>query len=201
MAINLLPPKYQPKPLLQWKRLSKVLLISIIAFTMGFSGVNYYFYRMGLDEKLDNLQANIENLKPVFEKVQEYEKTLEAIKKIEQLADKIGKAKQVWSDILADIAGSLEDDIWFVKISKEEDKVFIEGEAKNFSTVGNLAINIRKLQWFKQVDVDNVEKVKGKISSLNTGSIILTENVKFKITAQLKENIKLFTPPEGDGSK
>ncbi|MFZ5943375.1 MAG: PilN domain-containing protein [Bacillota bacterium] len=201
MAVNLLPPKYRPKPLLVWKRLAKTLVICLLMFSAGFLGVNYYFYRAGLVEKMDNLQANIDNLKPVFDKIQEYETTLATVKKIEQVADKIGKAKQVWSDILADVAGSLSENIWFVKISKNEDWVVVEGEAKDFTAVGELAVSLRKLTWFQQVDIDFVERTKGKITGTTQNSIIVTENVKFKITAVLKENIKLFSPPEGGGSK
>jgi len=200
MAINLLPPKYQPKPLLEWKRLSRMLLISITALAIGFFGANYYFFRIGINEKEVNLQANIDNLQPVFSKIEEYDQTLEAVKQIEEIAEKIGKAKEIWSDILADMAGSLSEDVWFIQITKEEDKVLIEGEAQDFSAVGNLAVNIRKLSWFKQVDVNEAEKIKNQQNINTTRNITLIENVKFRITAQLKENVTLFVAPERSGT-
>lgn len=203
MAINLLPPKFQPKPILSWKRLGKMLLISTTVFALIFAGQAYYFYRKSLNDRLVNLQTNITNLSPVFEKVKNFEETVAQVKKIEEISQKIGKAKQVWSEILADIAGSLGRDIWFVQISKEEDQVIIQGEAKNFSTVGEFAVKIRGLQWFENVDVDNVEKITQDISGLKrSGSrITLTENARFSITAKLKNNIKLFVPPKDKGGE
>ncbi|KJS22438.1 MAG: hypothetical protein VR72_05120 [Clostridiaceae bacterium BRH_c20a] len=208
MAINLLPPKYKPKPTVEWKRLNKILLISITALAIGFLGANYYFFKIGINEKEINLQANIDNLKPVFNKIEEYDRTQETLKTIEAIADKIGKAKETWSDILADVAGSLTDDIWFIQITKEEDRILIEGEAQNFSAVGNLAVNIRKLPWFKQVDVNEAEtiediKIKSQLQLPIKGkkTMVLTENVWFKITAILKENITLFVAPEGSETK
>ncbi|KJS88312.1 MAG: hypothetical protein JM58_01355 [Peptococcaceae bacterium BICA1-8] len=201
MAINLLPPKYKPKPTVEWKRLNKILLISITALAIGFLGANYYFFKIGINERELNLQANIDNLKPVFNKIEEYERTQETLKTIEAIAIKIGKAKEIWSDILADVAGSLTEDIWFIQITKEEDRILIEGEAHNFSAVGNLAVNIRKLPWFKQVDVNEAEKMKSQLSISNTKSMVLTENVKFRITAILMENITLFVAPEGSETK
>jgi len=201
MAINLLPPKYRPKPLLEWKNLRKMLFLAITVFAIGFLGTDYYFFRIGLEEREANLQANIDNLKPIFNKIEEYDSTLEKMKKIEEITEKIGKAREVWSEILADLAGSLTEDIWFIRISKEEDKVIIEGESQNFAAVGNLAVNIRKLQWFKQVDVDEAERIKSEMPTGAGGSMVLTENVKFRITAQLLEGISLFVAPEKGGTK
>lgn len=200
MAINLLPPKYQPKPLLEWRRLTKLLIISSIALLVGFLGVNYYLFRTNLSEREANLQVNIANLQPAFNKIKEYENTLEKAKKIEELTNKIGKAREVWSDILADLAGSLTEDIWFVQITKEEDKVLIEGEAHNFAAVGNLAVNIRKLPWFKQVDIKEAKKIENDLPNRAGENLIITDNVKFKITAEMIENIRLFVAPEKEGT-
>lgn len=200
MAINLLPPKYQPKPLLEWRRLTKLLIISSIALLVGFLGVNYYLFRTNLSEREANLQVNIASLQPAFNKIKEYENTLEKAKKIEELTNKIGKAREVWSDILADLAGSLTEDIWFVQITKEEDKVLIEGEAHNFAAVGNLAVNIRKLPWFKQVDIKEAKKIENDLPNRAGENLIITDNVKFKITAEMIENIRLFVAPEKEGT-
>jgi len=210
LAINLLPPKYRPKPLIEWKRLKKYLLISIIIFSLVYFGTYYYFYRTFLEKKMVNLQENIENLQPVYLKLEDYETSIENAKEIEKLANKIGKAKQVWSSILADIAGSLNNNIWFINISKKNNDVIIEGEAFDFSTVGEFAVKIRGLKWFEQVDVDCAEKIDDISGRENSGNILgikrrdnieLSNYVEFVICAKLKSDIDLFVLPESGETK
>lgn len=203
MAVNLLPSKYQPRPLIDWKRLRNIFTIIIIIFSLVFTGTYYYFYRSGLKETQANLEQNINNLKPVFTKIQGYEETMKSVEKIKAVADKIGKAREIWSDILVDIAGSLERDIWFVEISKENNQVIITGEAKDFTAVGNLAVNLRKLPWFKGVDISSADKITGElqIQSNSNNRMVISENTKFIITAFLQDSIDLFTPSQGGVEK
>jgi len=204
MAINLLPPAYRPKPLFGIKSFLRVFMIGIIIFFICFLSYSYYLFRKDLKDSIATLEQNIEASLPMIERIENFEMRLNNAYMLQDIVNRIGRSKQVWSDILSDIAACLEEDIWFAEINKFDNDIIIKGRAKKIASPGEYALKLRGLKWFSQVDLtystqigtdtsgsetETADSEIGATSGVEERLITINENVDFLIRAQLKEEI------------
>ncbi|SMB94744.1 Tfp pilus assembly protein PilN [Desulfonispora thiosulfatigenes DSM 11270] len=218
MDINLLPPKYKSKLSLSKKGIKRILIYLSIFSIIIIGITSYNSYKTALLKKEAILQKKLANLEPGYKSITEYEEKLANNNKVKQITEHINTNKQVWSSLLVDISGCLENGSWLKSLDKKDNKLIIQGNAENFNLISTYAIKLRELTWFKNVDITLAEAFsdpnvstsngnkqqednKQNFFALKDNKIKLNDNlVTFTIEAELKRQLSFSDSLEG-GSK
>lgn len=160
IKINLLPTKAKQKKESTYAQLIVAAIAIVIAIMFAF------FLNQVVQRKLDNeqvvindLNAKLNKLKSVIEKVEEYKKEkqdLESkISAIKQLNDqRTGPVK-----FLAEFARVLPERAWITTFKEVEKAVTLEGVAADGPTVTAFVDNLRGSKFFSNIDLLRVEQV------------------------------------------
>lgn len=215
MDINLLPPKYKKGFSVnkgKWIKISVCLLVLSLITT---TGVYYNSYKNTLSQTEKVLEKKLASLQPGLKSYTSHEETLAKNKKVEELTEQINSEKQEWSSLLKDVSASLVNGSWFTQLDKKDNKFIICGNADNFNAVSSYAIKLRKLKWFKNVDllvaqkltdaseggseVNRQKEVKNQdfFTFKSDQPFLVTDMIKFTIEAELKNSFSFLECPQG----
>jgi type IV pilus assembly protein PilN len=163
IKINLLPTKAAKK------KESTILQLSIAGGSVGLALIFCFFWNQMVDKKIQNeqvtindLNAKLNKLKSVIEKVEEYKKEktdLESkIAAIKQLNDqRTGPVK-----FLFEFSNVLPERAWVTSFKENEKQMTLEGVAMDGPTVTTFVDNLRNSKYFSNIVLEKVEQVSDK---------------------------------------
>lgn len=154
---NLLPPVFQPKPLVHLPRLFLALAGVMLFFWLGFIYAQFQWEIKELETQTQNLAQSLGELTQVRERVRELENLQNEITRLRGLS---GMAKQMnlnWSQVLADIARVIPPGLKFSEVEvKGDGYLMIKGESSSQVLAAQYAYALRELTWFSRIEIIKV---------------------------------------------
>lgn len=132
------------------------------------AGIYYAILSRDL-EKQGQLKVKLEGQKRDLEKYTSLEKKFreqrEALAKKQKVMQGLKSAQQLPVHLMEELANALPDDVWFVKVTRKDNLITIEGESTTFELVhqfrGRL---IAQSTWFKNIQYPAAEKKGGQVT-------------------------------------
>ncbi|MFZ5753696.1 MAG: PilN domain-containing protein [Bacillota bacterium] len=156
---NLLPPAFQPKPLVHIPRLLMTIAGVALFFWLGFIYAQFQWEIKELENQTQNLTQSLGQLTQLRERVRELENLQNEITRLRGLSGMVKQDEIDWSKILADIARVIPPGVKFSEVSlKEDDRLVIKGESTSRILVAQYAFVLRELTWFSSIEVIKVNR-------------------------------------------
>jgi type IV pilus assembly protein PilN len=139
----------------------------LIGLALASLGGIYYLYITNEVKKLDERRAQLELEKKTYDPYialeAEFRKRKEDLQAKEQAITDLRRKQQLPVYLLEEMANSLPDNVWFLKISQKGMTITIEGEAANFESINTFYQNLQsRSRWFKKVNYPGGKALPGK---------------------------------------
>ena len=131
-----------------------VILLFLIFGSLG--GLYYYWLDREIvkEQELNvELTAKKKELEPYFQLEQQFREQRESLRKKEQILTKLKKQQQFPVYFLIELANSIPDNVWLVRINNKGNKVEIRGESLSEDAIYKFRDNLAsRSQWFNNVN-------------------------------------------------
>lgn len=139
----------------------------LIGLALASLGGVYFLYLTSEVKKLDNRRIELEKEKKTYDPYialeAEFRKRKEDLQAKEQAITDLRRKQQLPVYLLEELANSLPDNVWFLKISQKGMTISIDGEAANFESINTFYQNLQaRSRWFKKVNYPGGHVVQGK---------------------------------------
>jgi type IV pilus assembly protein PilN len=156
---------------------------------LSLTGVGIMTYRVNAElTRRENQKAELERekekLKPIIQKKEELER------KRKELDNKINVIKELKRKqrgpvrFLAELSKALPEDVWFETVSEQNNKVTINGRARNANKLADLLDNLSHSDYFTAVELPQMSEERGQVKYRVTCQFKLPDAAKPTATAQ-----------------
>ena len=154
---NLLPPFFQPKPLVHLPRLFLTLAGVMLFFWLGFIYAQFQWEIKELENQTQNLAQSLGQLTQVRERVKELENLQNEITRLRSFSGMVKQVKPNWSQVLADVSRIIPPGLKFSEVEvKEDGRLVIKGESSSQVLAAQYAYALRELNWFSSIEIIKV---------------------------------------------
>ena len=130
------------------------ILLFLIFASLG--GLYYYWLDREVTKEQERnveLTAQKKELEPYFQLEQQYREQRESLRKKEQILTKLKKQQQFPVYFLIELANSIPDNVWLVRVNNKGNKVEIRGESLSEDAIYQFRDNLAsRPQWFNNVN-------------------------------------------------
>lgn len=163
IRINLLPVKaaqrlnlVKQQAILALVGLALVLAVCAFTFTSIQSDIS------ALTAENAEMESDIERLKKIIGKVEEYKKTKVEVQQKIDVIERLKTDRTGPVHLLDEVANAIDDKAWLTSITEQGEKVNLVGQALNMESIADFTERLRRSEFIAQVEVGPTRRVQGK---------------------------------------
>jgi len=157
--INLLPIEYKEKEKFNFRRVSIILLVMLLAFGTAYL---YYYLEMQIDVKeqqLKTMKTELAALEKVIKEVKDLEKDKKMVEERIQVIESLFKNQTHLSRILGEYSASLMDEVWIDNLSLSANQTFdFTANTYNNYLIAKYMVTLKDDPTFDNIELGYVRK-------------------------------------------
>jgi type IV pilus assembly protein PilN len=158
--INLMPPVLLAKKKIQWRNILVVGALIIFVVSIGVAWCNQLLEVRRKEKKLEEINAEIQNLQPHLKEIKELEVEIEELKKRLDIITQLDKDRFIWARLLDDMADCIPHGVWIENMANPGGKdLDIKGKAIDNFSIANYMLNLMRSESFTNVNIKSINNI------------------------------------------